>query len=81
MPLYEMHWMSKDAALKAMTERPEDREPPARELIESFGGRMHLYRFMLGGSDGRAMRRARSGSRRRAVRHARTRAARNTAAP
>jgi uncharacterized protein with GYD domain len=48
MPLYEMRWMFKDATVKAMTERPQDREAPARELIEGFGGKMHHYYFMLG---------------------------------
>ena len=55
MPLYELRWMFKDAAVKAMTERPQDREPPARDLIESFGGRMHHYYFMLGEYDGLAI--------------------------
>ena len=39
------------ATVKAMTDRPQDREPPARELIESFGGKMHHYYFMLGEYD------------------------------
>jgi uncharacterized protein with GYD domain len=47
--------MFKDATVKAMTDRPQDREPPARELIESFGGRMHHYYFMLGEYDGLAI--------------------------
>src|SRR5918997_5974471 len=55
MPLYELRWMFKDAAVRAMTERPQDREPPARELIEGFGGRMHGYYFMLGEYDGLAI--------------------------
>ena len=55
MPPYEMRWMFKDAALKAMTEQPQDREAPARELIESFGGRMHHYYFMLCEYDGLAI--------------------------
>ena len=55
MPTYELRWMFKDAALKAMTDKPQDREPPARELIESFGGRMHHYYFMLGEYDGLAI--------------------------
>jgi uncharacterized protein with GYD domain len=55
MPLYEMRWMFKDATVKAMTERPQDREAPARELIEGFGGRMHHYYFMLGEYDGLAI--------------------------
>jgi uncharacterized protein with GYD domain len=51
MALYELRWMFKDATVKAMTDRPQDREPPARELIESFGGKMHHYYFMLGEYD------------------------------
>ena len=47
--------MFKDAAVKAMTERPQDREPPARDLIEGFGGKMHHYYFMLGEYDGLAI--------------------------
>jgi uncharacterized protein with GYD domain len=55
MALYELRWMFKDATVKAMTDRPQDREPPARELIESFGGKMHHYYFMLGEYDGLAI--------------------------
>ena len=55
MPLYEMRWMFKGAALKSMTDTPQDREPPARELIEGFGGRLHHYYFMLGEYDGLAI--------------------------
>ncbi len=55
MPLYELRWMFKDAAVKAMTERPQDREPHVRELIGGFGGRMHHYYFMLGEYDGLAI--------------------------
>jgi uncharacterized protein with GYD domain len=55
MPLYEMRWMFKDAALKSMTDKPQDREPPARELIEGFGGKPHRYCFMLGEYDGLAI--------------------------
>jgi uncharacterized protein with GYD domain len=55
MPLYEMRWMFKDATVKAMTEKPQDREAPARDLIEGFGGRMHHYYFMLGEYDGLAI--------------------------
>ncbi len=55
MPLYEMRWMFKDAALKSMTDTPQDREPPARELIEGFGGKLHHYYFMLGEYDGLAI--------------------------
>ena len=55
MPTYELRWMFKDTAIKAMADRPHDREPPARELIESFGGKMHHYYFMLGEYDGLAI--------------------------
>ena len=55
MPLYKMRWMFKDAALKSMTDKPQNREPPARELIEGFGGRLHHYYFMLGEYDGLAI--------------------------
>ena len=55
MPLYEMRWMFKDAALKSMTDTPQDREAPARELIEGFGGKLHHYYFMLGEYDGLAI--------------------------
>jgi uncharacterized protein with GYD domain len=55
MPLYEMRWMFKDAALKSMTDEPQDREAPARELVEGYGGRMLHYYFMLGEYDGLAI--------------------------
>ena len=55
MPTYELRWMFKDATVRSMTERPQDREAPARELIEGFGGRMHHYYFMLGEYDGLAI--------------------------
>ncbi len=48
MPLYEMRWMFKDIALKFMAEQPPDSEPPAREIIESFGGKLHRSLFMSG---------------------------------
>ena len=55
MPLYEMRWMFKDAALKSMTDTPQDREPPARKPVEGFGGKLHHYYFMLGEYDGLAI--------------------------
>ena len=55
MPLYEMRWMFKDAALKSMTDKPQDREVPARELIEGFGGKLHHHHFMPGQCDGLAV--------------------------
>src|SRR3954451_14958609 len=55
MPLYELRWMFEDATVKAMTDKPQDREPPARELIEGFGGKIHHYYFMFGEYDGLAI--------------------------
>jgi hypothetical protein len=55
MPLYELRRMFKDVALNAMTQHPQDRVPPAHELIESFGGKLHHYYFMLGAYDGLAI--------------------------
>ena len=51
MPLHEMRWMSKDAAVRAMIEKPRDCEAPARDLIGSFGGRMHHHHLMPGEYD------------------------------
>ena len=55
MPTYELRWMFNAAAAKAMTEAPQDREVPARALIEAFGGTMKTYHFMLGEYDGVAI--------------------------
>ena len=55
MPLHEMRWMFKDAALKSMTDTPQDREAPARELIEGHGGRLNHCHLMLGDCDGLAI--------------------------
>ena len=55
MPSYELRWMFKEVAVKSLTERPQNREAPARELIEGFGGKMHHYFFMLGEYDGLAI--------------------------
>ncbi|MBD0270469.1 MAG: GYD domain-containing protein [Acetobacteraceae bacterium] len=37
-----------------MNGKPQDREPPARELIEGHGGRLHHCHFLLGECDGLA---------------------------
>lgn len=55
MPLFEMKWMFKDSTIKVLSDKPQDREPMARELIESFGGKLHHYYFMLGEYDGLAI--------------------------
>ncbi len=55
MPFYEMRWMLKDSAIKALTQKPQDRTAPARQMIEAFRGRLHEYYFMLGEYDGLAI--------------------------
>lgn len=52
MPHYLFQWSFTAAQAKAMGDNPQDREPPARQVIEAFGGRMHCYFFMLGKRDG-----------------------------
>jgi uncharacterized protein with GYD domain len=55
MPHYMLRWSWKDTAIKAMTDQPQDREGPARQVIESFGGKLVAYYFMLGRHDGLAI--------------------------
>jgi uncharacterized protein with GYD domain len=52
MPHYLMRWIWKDAAFKSMTDSPQDREVPAREIVEAYGGKMSHYYFMFGEFDG-----------------------------
>jgi uncharacterized protein with GYD domain len=52
MSQYMMRWIWKDASIKAMTDNPQDREPPARQIIEAFGGKMSHYYFLFGEYDG-----------------------------
>jgi uncharacterized protein with GYD domain len=52
MPHFFMRWVWKDESLKAMTDTPQDREPPAAEIIGSFGGKMTAYYFTFGEYDG-----------------------------
>ena len=39
------------AAIKAMVDNPQDREAPARKLIESVGGKLHHLFFSFGEED------------------------------
>lgn len=55
MPHYMLRWSWKDSAIKAMTDQPQDREGPARQVIESFGGKLVAYYFTLGKHDGLAI--------------------------
>ena len=52
MPHYMFRFAFSTAAIKALTETPQDRQAAAKQLAESFGGRMVSYYFMLGEYDG-----------------------------
>lgn len=52
MPHYLLQWSFAPDQAKALTEKPQDREGPARQVIEGFGGRLLAYYFMLGEHDG-----------------------------
>jgi uncharacterized protein with GYD domain len=39
------------AAIKAMVDNPQDREAPARSLVESVGGKLHHLFFSFGSDD------------------------------
>ena len=52
MPHYMMQWSFTAAQAKALVENPQDRGPPARQVVEAFGGRLLCYFFMLGERDG-----------------------------
>lgn len=52
MPHYMMTWSFTPVAAKALAGTPQDREAPARQVVEAFGGRMLCYFFMLGERDG-----------------------------
>lgn len=51
MPFYLFKGRYTTAAFKAMVEKPQDREPPARELVEAFGGTLHHVFFAMGTDD------------------------------
>lgn len=51
MPFYLFQARYTPAAFKAMVDKPQDREPPARKLIESVGGKLHHLFFAMGTDD------------------------------
>ncbi len=51
MPFYMFQGRYTSAAFKAMVEKPQDREPPARELVAAFGGTLHHLFFCMGTDD------------------------------
>lgn len=52
MPHIMFRFVFKDTAIKAMTDAPQDREEAARQVIQSFGGKMQSYYFCFGEFDG-----------------------------
>ncbi|GGJ03029.1 hypothetical protein GCM10011320_07390 [Neoroseomonas lacus] len=52
MPHFMYEWSFTAAQAKALVENPQDREAPARQVVEAFGGRLLCYYFMLGKRDG-----------------------------
>ena len=53
---YLAYFKYSDAAIKAMTENPQDREAAARKLAEGFGGKLDvIYWTTTGGYDGFAV--------------------------
>ncbi|RMF40447.1 MAG: GYD domain-containing protein [Alphaproteobacteria bacterium] len=51
MPFYMFEGRYSGAAFKAMIENPQDREAPARALVESVGGTLHNVFFAMGRED------------------------------
>lgn len=51
MPHYMFQARYTAAAIKAMVDSPQDREAPARKLIEALGGKLHSMFFCFGSED------------------------------
>lgn len=51
MPYYMLQGSFKEEQVKALVDRPRNREAVAREFIESFGGKLHEYFFAFGEYD------------------------------
>lgn len=51
MPFYMFQGQYTTAAFKAMVDAPQDREGPARDLVEAFGGTLHHVFFCMGTDD------------------------------
>ena len=51
MPFYLFQGSYTTAAIKAMVENPQDREGPARAVIEAAGGKLHHFFFAFGKDD------------------------------
>ncbi len=51
MPFYLLSARYTAAALKAMVDKPQDREAAARPLVEAVGGKLHNLFFCFGSDD------------------------------
>ncbi len=51
MPFYLLQASFKDDKVKALVDKPQNRETAARQFIESLGGKLHAYFFAFGESD------------------------------
>ena len=51
MPFYLFQGSYTTAAIKAMVENPQDREGPARAVIEAVGGKLHHFFFAFAKDD------------------------------
>ena len=51
MPFYMVQASLKDTQVKALVDKPRNREAVSREFIESFGGKLHHYFFAFGEFD------------------------------
>ncbi len=52
MPYYMTQWKYTNEQLKAMVQKPQDREAAARKMIEAHGLKLHSFFFAFGGYDG-----------------------------
>jgi uncharacterized protein with GYD domain len=52
MNTYLLRWKLKDDTFKRLIAKPVNRREYAKQLIESFGGLMQTYHFVLGNFDG-----------------------------
>ena len=55
MPHVLLRWSLKDAQVKGLVERPQDREQVVARLLADFGGKLLSYYYVLGSFDGIAI--------------------------
>ena len=55
MGFYLLSWRYSQPAMRALVEKPQDREAAGRKLVEGCGGKMHSFFFAFGERDGFAI--------------------------